>query len=370
MHKKKSRSDGRTALLAACGIVIACTGGVLAPQQAQAQFICEGSGGGDGGANAVGFGSVACGNAAVAGSSGTTAVGSFAGFGSTSAFNVNNTFVGNNSGNNVDGSNNVAFGTSAGSIVTGSDNTAIGNSAGREVNGIWNTAIGSSAGFQAEGFANSAIGRNAGVFVTGNDNVAIGTGAGSGTDGNPLVVSNTVALGNNSRASANGAVAIGNGAQATRQNQFAFGTASNTYTMAGVASAASQTAQGAPTHIVTSNASGDLAAYTPAQLGLASAGEIGAINEQLNSINAQLAALTKEARRGIAASAALAVAMTPSAPGKTTVSVNSGFFKGETGVGVALAHRLNFATPFIVHGSYANAGGNGHIGRVGFGLEF
>ena len=133
--------------------------------------------------------------------------------------------------------------------------------------------------------------------------------------------------------------------------------------MTGIASAASAAAQTGPVQVVTSDASGNLATSSLAALGLASAGDVSAINARLDS-------LTREARRGIAASAALAVAMTPSAPGKTTVSVNSGFFKGETGVGLALAHRLNFSVPLIVHGSYANAGGNGHIGRLGFGFEF
>jgi hypothetical protein len=142
-----------------------------------------------------------------------------------------------------------------------------------------------------------------------------------------------------------------------------FGTASNTYTMSGITSAASAAAQTGPTQIVTSDANGNLATSSLAGLGLASTADIA-------NINAQIADLTKESRRGIAASAALAVAMTPSAPGKTTVSVNTGFFRGETGLGVAMAHRLNFATPVIVHGSYANAGGNGHIGRLGIGFEF
>jgi hypothetical protein len=66
----------------------------------------------------------------------------------------------------------------------------------------------------------------------------------------------------------------------------------------------------------------------------------------------------------------MGITMTPSAPGKTTVSVNTGFFQGETAVGLALAHRLNFARPVIVHGGYANGGGSAHIGRVGFGVEF
>ena len=64
--------------------------------------------------------------------------------------------------------------------------------------------------------------------------------------------------------------------------------------------------------------------------------------------------------------------MMPSAPGKTTLSLNAGFFMSETGLGVALAHRLNLDVPYpvMIHGSYANSGGNGHVGRVGVAVEF
>ena len=68
--------------------------------------------------------------------------------------------------------------------------------------------------------------------------------------------------------------AFGNGATATRANQQVFGTVSNTYTMSGLTSNASKQTQGSPTHLVTSNSSGDLAAFTVSQLGLASTGDI------------------------------------------------------------------------------------------------
>ncbi len=55
----------------------------------------------------------------------------------------------------------------------------------------------------------------------------------------------------------------------TRDNQVAIGKDTNTYTMGGIASNASRAAQGAPTSIVTSNANGDLATHTAADLGLA-----------------------------------------------------------------------------------------------------
>jgi hypothetical protein len=82
------------------------------------------------------------------------------------------------------------------------------------------------------------------------------------------------------------------------------------------------------------------------------------------------ATATTKARRGIAAVAALSPGVMPSAPGKTTISVNTGFYQGEAGVGVGVAHRLDWSVPTMIHGSYANAGGNGHIGRIGLAFEF
>jgi trimeric autotransporter adhesin len=98
--------------------------------------------------------------------------------------------------------------------------------------------------------------------------------------------------------------------------------------------------------------------------------QINGLQSQVSTLSAAISTVQTEERRGIAATAAMAVTMTPSAPGKTTVTVNSGFFQGETAVGIAVAHRLNFARPLIVHGGYANAGARSHVGRVGFGFEF
>ncbi len=74
-----------------------------------------------------------------------------------------------------------------------------------------------------------------------------------------------------------------------------FGTASNTYTMAGLTSNASRQAQGSPKYLVTSNNAGDLAAYTPGSLGLATTGDINRLTRRDGQLT-----------EGIAASAALA----------------------------------------------------------------
>ena len=78
----------------------------------------------------------------------------------------------------------------------------------------------------------------------------------------------------------------------------------------------------------------------------------------------------RETRRGIVAAVAVAPGLMPSAPRKTTVAVNTGYYRGEAGVGIGLSHRLNFSLPTMVYGSYSNGGGNQHVGRAGMVVEF
>jgi hypothetical protein len=66
----------------------------------------------------------------------------------------------------------------------------------------------------------------------------------------------------------------------------------------------------------------------------------------------------------------VAPVLMPSAAGKTTVALNSGYYRGETGVGIGTSHRLNLSLPTVVYGSYSNGGGNEHIGRAGLAMEF
>jgi trimeric autotransporter adhesin len=67
----------------------------------------------------------------------------------------------------------------------------------------------------------------------------------------------------------------------TRSNQQVYGTAADTYTMLGIASAESKAAQGTPTYLVTSNESGDLAAHTPGDLGLLTHHDLNNINNEI-----------------------------------------------------------------------------------------
>jgi autotransporter adhesin len=97
---------------------------------------------------------------------------------------------------------------------------------------------------------------------------------------------------------------------------------------------------------------------------------VSGINSRISTMQGEIAANQQEARRGIAAAVALAPVLMPSAAGKTTVAVSTGFYRGEKGVSLGISHRLNFALPTVVYGSYSNGGGSEHVGRAGLAVEF
>ncbi|MFN4184001.1 MAG: YadA-like family protein, partial [Hyphomonas sp.] len=69
----------------------------------------------------------------------------------------------------------------------------------------------------------------------------------------------STAIGQGAVASFDNSVAIGQGVETTRANQVAIGSASNTYTLAGINSAASRAAQSGPVYAVTADGAGNLA---------------------------------------------------------------------------------------------------------------
>jgi autotransporter adhesin len=234
---------------------------------------------------------------------------------------------------------------------------------GAQATGINSLAFGSNA--QATNSGSIAIGTNS--SSTGVNSTAIGTGA-SATGSSVAVGAGTsasnggAAFGNNATATGTNSTAIGPNASTTASNSVAIGNGS-------VANAANTVSVGSVgnerriTNVAPGIASTDAANY--GQLQSMSAG----FQNQVTGLQSQIGVNQIEARRGIAATAAITSATTPSAPGKTTVSLTSGFYHGETGVGIAVAHRLKTAIPIIVYGGYANSGGE-NIGRVGTALEF
>jgi trimeric autotransporter adhesin len=218
-------------------------------------------------------------------------------------------------------------GTNAQASATQS--TALGQTA--TASGVGGTAVGF--GSIASGANSTASGRSS--VATGSQSSAFGAGAtASGT--------RAVAIGAGASASAPNAVALGAGSVATLANTMSVGAPGGERRITNVAAGISQTD-----------------AVNVGQLQSFAAG----FQSQIGGLQSQIIQNNVEARRGIAATAALSPGIMPSAPGRTTVSVNGGFYHGESGVGVGVSHRLNLSMPVMVYGSYANAGGDGHVGR-------
>jgi autotransporter adhesin len=232
-----------------------------------------------------------------------------------------------------------------------------------------------------------ALGDNA--RASGVNAIAIGTGsvaagsvavgaAATATNGGAAFGDGAVATGLNATAIGPGASAtfanssaIGAGASATAANQIAFGTASNTYRMPGIASAASLAAQSGPTSFVTTDATGNLAAtnFGPQNIANLNA-SVTALQQGVNFLQSEVSANQTEARRGVAVAMAANGFTTPVRAGGTTVGVTGGFFKGESAVGFNIAHRFAAWPGLVGYGSIATTGGNETGGRIGASLEF
>ncbi len=260
-----------------------------------------------------------------------------------------------------------AFGavdTALNSIVGGSTYVRV-NSSGAAANASGADAIALGSNAQATQSGSIAVGLNA--SSTGVNSIAIGTGAtatgsvavGAGAsaanggaaygDGAVATASLSTAVGPNASATAANAVAIGSGSTNNVANTVSFGSAGNERRLTNVAAGISPTD-----------------AVNVAQL----QSTVSGIGSQIGGLQSQITDNQREARRGIVAAVAVAPVLMPSAPGKTTVAFNTGYYRGESGVGIGVSHRLNFAIPTVVYGSYSNGGGNEHIGRAGMAVEF
>src|SRR5882724_5594824 len=251
---------------------------------------------------------------------------------------------------------NFACGTNANATGNGSTNTAIGINSDAHGDASRNTASGFAANASGAGSQNIAIGANADARGDGTNNVAIGTAA-------TATGANSSALGTGAQATFDNSTAIGNGATATRANQQMFGTASNTYTMAGIATAASRAAQVGPTSIVTSDNAGNLATRSLADLGFASQSDISGINGRLDALNGRINDVNREARGGIALALAASGLQFDTRPGKVSLSGGYGNFKGQSGFAVGLGYAVSESMRFNAAFTAAQQGDIG--ARVG-----
>ena len=255
-------------------------------------------------------------------------------------FVCHNEITGTGDGASATGSiNNFACGTNANAAGDGSSNTAIGDRSDASGDNSHNTANGFLANASGVGSHNTAFGFGADAHGDGTNNTAFGTDA-------HATGANSSALGNGAQATFANSTAIGNGAAATRDNQRMFGTASNTYTMAGINTTASRAAQVGPTSIVTSDTAGNLAARSFADLGLASQSDISGINGRLDALNGRINDVNREARGGIALALAASGLQFDTRPGKVSLSGGYGNFKGESGFAVGLGYAVSESMRF------------------------
>jgi autotransporter adhesin len=208
--------------------------------------------------------------------------------------------------------------------------------------------------------ATNAVAIGNATTVTGADGIAMGNGA-------QVAGADAIAIGTGASAGFSNSAAYGNGATATRANQQVFGTASNTYTMAGIGSAASKAAQSGSTELVTSDGAGNLATTSLASLGLASGADISAINSQLASLQTQIDDNQREARAGTALALASSNLHFDSRPGKLSVAAAYGNFQGESGLAAGLGYALS--EQFRVNASFSGSpGANAYGVATGFSM--
>jgi hypothetical protein len=151
-------------------------------------------------------------------------------------------------------------------------------------------------------------------------------------------------------------MAIGHGAATTRDNQIALGTTVNTYTAAGITSAASTAAQSGLVEVVTTDANGNLASSTPAELGFASTGDLQALRSDLD-----------QTTEGVAM--AMALSGIPNVLPEYTnyaVSTSWGGFGGESALAIGGAARLTDNLFLNAGGAFGTGGRGTGGGRAGF----
>ena len=225
----------------------------------------------------------------------------------------------------------------ANSFAGGNKSQALGNSS---------VAIGDT----ASATGTNAIAIGTGAVATGS--VAVGAGAsaanGGAAFGDAAIATgtNAIAIGPGASATFANSSAIGNGAAATAANQMAFGTASNTYKMPGITSAASLAAQSGPVALVTADASGNLAA-TNLNLSAPDLSNLSNLSANVTALQQNVNALRYDLQQGLNQAyegTAVAIAMSGSAlPDRKrfAITTNWGNFRGTNAMSVIAQARIS-----------------------------
>ena len=266
-------------------------------------------------------------------------------------------------GSNASGASSVAMGNNANATKAGG--IAVGlNASSTGVNAI---AIGTGA------VATGSVGIGAGA-VASNGGAAYGDNAQAiapsfGTAVGP----NSSAVGDESVAGGYRASATGRGAVAVGANSSASGILSSAFGEASAASGDNSLALGARAVAVGSNSVALGAGSVANEDNTVSVGAPGDPRritnvkrgyEMLDAVNySQFSA-------AILATAAAPSITTPSAPGKSTLSFNTAYFRGQEGFGFGFAHSLNTWQPAIVDVTAAEGSSKEWVFRAGLSVEF
>ncbi len=154
------------------------------------------------------------------------------------------------------------------------------------------------------------------------------------------------------------------GRQLRELNQVALGTTTNTYTLAGITSAASLAAQTGPVSFVTSDAGGNLATLSSASI--ASVASVAALDGRVTNLETNVRTLNFDVRKAFEG-AAVAIAMGGAAlpdNKKFAISANWGNFSGENAFGGMAQMRItnNFVANAAIGAGFARGGVGGRIG--------
>ncbi len=246
------------------------------------------------------------------------------------------------------GANAVAGGF--GAVASGSNSTAVGTGARATMAG--DSAFG--AGAVASGDPATAVGSNA--TASGNNSVAVGANATAGG-------TSAVAIGQGSSATQTNTIAVGQGVNTTRANQVLIGNAANTYTLPGIASAASLAAQAGPTQFVTSDANGNLATTN----NVATATSVAALDGRVGALEQNVGLLQRDIRRGYEGTA-LAIALGGGTwlpeNKRFAISGNFGTFRGQNAFGGSFQARVtdNLVLNAGIGAGFQQGGVGGRVG--------
>ena len=84
----------------------------------------------------------------------------------------------------------------------------------------------------------------------------------------------------------------------------------------------------------------------------------------------QMNALAAKLSKGTAATLAMSTELPSLDQGETGVAGGTGYYNGEVGWGVQVAHRLNMKVPVVVSAGMATAGPDSTVGQAGFSFKF